>query len=213
MKFKVLWMAGLMLVATAGQAKASFITTAEFEGVAPVAGAIFNSGLPRQEAGMSFSLTNLASFYGFTDSVNTSRNNNGTDGLVLGNGSTLTINPIAPGMTFDFISFGAVDLHPGSPFGPGFASHQVTGYLSGGGTVVANFDLVNDQFQTFNLPGTFVSLESVQIRGALNLDSVLDTMVFQTAAVPEPASIAMWGIGAIGAMCARRKRQQKNLAA
>lgn len=32
-------------------------------------------------------------------------------------------------------------------------------------------------------------------------------------AVPEPTSIAIWGIGAIGLMFARRKRQQKKLAA
>ena len=31
--------------------------------------------------------------------------------------------------------------------------------------------------------------------------------------VPEPASLAMWGLGAVGLMFARRKRQQKKLAA
>lgn len=34
-----------------------------------------------------------------------------------------------------------------------------------------------------------------------------------SSAVPEPASLAMWGLGAIGMMFARRKRQQKNLTA
>ena len=32
MKFKVLWIAGLMLAATAGQAQASFVTIANFSG-------------------------------------------------------------------------------------------------------------------------------------------------------------------------------------
>ena len=35
----------------------------------------------------------------------------------------------------------------------------------------------------------------------------------QAATVPEPASIAMWGLGALGLVFARRKRQQMKLAA
>lgn len=34
-----------------------------------------------------------------------------------------------------------------------------------------------------------------------------------TTTVPEPSSLAMWGIGALGMMFARRKRQKKKLAA
>jgi PEP-CTERM motif len=49
--------------------------------------------------------------------------------------------------------------------------------------------------------------------GNYDQTGTFDNFLLTDNAVPEPASIAMWGIGAVGLMFARRKRQQKKLPA
>lgn len=72
------------------------------------------------------------------------------------------------------------------------------------------------QFQTLATHANLGALLQIQLittpGGQVNYDNVrLDGTA--VAAVPEPASIAMWSLGALGMMFARRKRQQLKLAA
>ena len=156
-------------------------------------------------------LSNPTSFHGFTDSANGSRNSSGSDGFVLGNATTIDVNAVAVGATFDFLSFGAIDLNGSGYFGPGFAPLQFTGFLSGGGTVVSTFDLVNDTFLTHTMPTGFTNLTGMQIRGALNQDAILDTLVFDVTdgtSVPEPSTITILaGMMLLGWWFSRNRRQ------
>jgi hypothetical protein len=89
---------------------------------------------------------------------------------------------------------------------------EVTGFLSGGGTVVQDFDLT-DSFQTFAWADTSDQFTEVEFTGLTGdeggLDYQLDNVVVgesqQQAGTPEPASLLLLGSGLL--MITRKLRR------
>ncbi len=97
---------------------------------------------------------------------------------------------------------------------------ELVGYRVENGSLFSDWTSVS---YTFNTSGQFWVVAEALSRGsgpntnsiaAFGLDNFrLDDASLQFGDVPEPASLAMWSLGALGMMFALRKRQQKKLAA
>jgi len=150
---------------------------------------------------------------------------NGTARYLVGIGSTPIVSVQAStGAAFSLLSFDLAEVSKDFPIW--WANNVVvTGFLNGGGTVSTSIvpDFVHDgpggvaDFQTVLLPGTFTNLVSVQFAGTgpgAN-DFTLDNLAFETNEVPEPASLALIGIGTcitgLGALRRRRQSAATNL--
>jgi hypothetical protein len=115
----------------------------------------------------------------------------------------ITMTPVGGG-TFSLGSFDGAD----GLFGVGGRTIQVTGSLSGGGTVVQSFFTVADLFTSYSLSGAFVDLVSVEFRGFGPGDDMmaLDNINTEASAVPEPTTMALLGAG-LAALGHRRRRR------
>jgi hypothetical protein len=89
---------------------------------------------------------------------------------------------------------------------------EVIGTYGGGGSVSTFFDLT-DGFAAFALPGTFTNLSSVRVRdtfsGIYGVDPgsfSLDNIEYDAAAVPEPATLLLFGTGLVVAARLRRRK-------
>lgn len=231
MKFTVLWIAGLMLAATAGQVQAGVITTytarstfnAAVGGVLtvedftssdhfPISTGILNAAtnLPgigitpgTIQAGVTYSTPigsgnffniDAGGFYsgGFLDGFNPETRD-----------VTMTFDTPVSAFGFDIGGFDATDF-------------DVTIQFTAGVDQTFNI-LYPATLQFFGFQSSASDIQSVVIGnngGSFGFD--FDNFTFggsDAVAVPEPASSAVWVVGAIGAMFARRKRQQMKLAA
>ena len=218
MKMKVLWIAGLMLAATAGQVKAGVITSPSavignsmgtFSSVTPGTPRLIDqSGLPAFTSGVTDYATYLAAI---------------PTHAVFANSNAWAS---ASGRLTGFLDF---DL------GSSRTISGVTLWNQGNNQSIQNFTILISNDSTFGSStnaGTFNALQSLSpsssVLGATvgqfarlivnsnygsTLTTTLGEIAFDTtdsvSPVPEPASIAMWGVGALGMMFARRKRQQK----
>lgn len=108
------------------------------------------------------------------------------------------------------VSVGDTMLHYTLPNVPGYPAepYVFTGWSSYSFTFQATSTMTRLQF--FD-EGYQIGGDPTKGNASPLLDNV--TVSLLPAAVPEPSSIAMFGIGAIGMMFARRKRQQTKLAA
>lgn len=102
-------------------------------------------------------------------------------------------------------SLNAIDLAPVAAFLGFNAVVSFTGNVRGGGTVSQSF-VTGDTtpFSTFTFSG-FNNLESVTWRQIPNFHQ-FDNIVVDAAAVPEPASLALFGLGLAGFAAARRRK-------
>lgn len=222
MNFKVLWIAGLMLAATAGQVQAGFINFESFAGDAmlnspgstvPVAAQISNQFLASD--GVSFS-----SGGGYLAAVELGT---GTFSGHIGVGGTTSTGQL----TYSGDYFIATFFNPANLLELGVTNFvSVRGDTVPDGSTVTfsafdiNNNLLGSDTQTETTGGhlfslSFAGIHSVKFSGSgtVALDDFTFNAVTSAAPVPEPSSIAMWGLGALGLMFARRKRQQKKLAA
>ncbi len=250
MKLNVLWIAGLMLAATAGQTHAAMVLYSASDVGASAAGPWVNSAAAEANflgtLGVANTITfedQVAGFYktfaaapGVTVNLaDTTRNfGNRASGISSDTyGNLWGFNVTSGGRkwlgfpessaTFTFDT--AIDAF-------GF-------YLTGTQTIFSKNITVsfNDgTFRTLNAPinnasggasyfgftnaGKFINAITIDSgpRGddggdLWGIDNITYGTVRTASAVPEPASLAMWGLGAIGLVFARRKRQQMKLAA
>jgi hypothetical protein len=121
---------------------------------------------------------------------------------------TVTMSKIGGG-EFSVSSFLAAVGDPGAP-GP--SEMDITGFLSGGGTMSASVTLFHD-FASYSLAG-FDHLTSVEFSNSdpasfsgmvgLSLDDI------NTTATPEPASVALIATGLVGLAAFGRRRRRNN---
>jgi hypothetical protein len=195
----------------------SFAATSEaaiiaMEGIAPIGNESLENSSTRQLNGF-----NVFVHHGhYLDSANqapgTTYPSNGTDWLLNDDPRGTTFTPIG-GSTFSLQSFDATEYWEGFA---GLSGISVTGNQLGGGVLTASFTTAPraidtlPQFQTFNLDSTWVDLTSVtilQAQSKMALDNVRVNEV-STGAVPEPATLTIWGLGALGCAGAGYRRRR-----
>ena len=114
------------------------------------------------------------------------------------------------GAAFNLTSFDAAEVFTNFAGAP---TLQVTGYKVGGGTVIQSFTLdgINDglnglaDFQTFSL-ANFGNLSLVTFAAAASRPNfALDNV--NVSLVPEPGTVALFGLGLVGIAAVKRRQQ------
>lgn len=82
---------------------------------------------------------------------------------------------------------------------------SLIGHLVGGGSVTTSLN-TSDTWMTYALSG-FNNLSSVDIYGYNVYAVAIDNLEINASAVPEPASMALLGLGLAGVLAARRRKQ------
>jgi hypothetical protein len=114
-------------------------------------------------------------------------------------GGAKTITLTGPG-TFSLAAFDVAALVAGT----GSGTLTVTGYLAGGGSVAQSVSY-GDDWITAGLAG-FDNLSRLEILSAGTVDVAIDNLVV-TAAVPEPGTVLLTGIGLAALMASTRRRR------
>jgi hypothetical protein len=132
--------------------------------------------------------------------------------FVGGRGVSIDISA-ADGASFSLLRFDAGELFQG--FDSTWSRRiDVTGWLVGGGSIVASFllDFIHDgpgvlvDVETFLLPSSFANLTRVSFESGLGGGFTLDNVeVVAGGSVPEPGPLALFGLGLAGLVVRRRR--------
>ena len=220
MKCKVLWIASLMLAATAGQVQAGFWMIGDDDGYG--AGIPDNANHPPFSPiydGRSVAETLATDGAQYTDTYSTAHPGFSPQA---GTVATFLFSGLGTGWTQGSMWFDMADFQA-STFGAvavtfnGIAQNWAfnDGYPS---TKVRFFDLDANVLTTINNLGSLtISIDRNGSGDFYGFDYALlsdeNGDAGNPSGVPEPASMAMWGLGALGMMFAGRKRRQMKLAA
>ncbi|MBL8820268.1 MAG: PEP-CTERM sorting domain-containing protein [Planctomyces sp.] len=250
MKFKVLWLAGVVLAAIAGQVQAGMVIGIDATGGGNRT--VIGSWLSSQGHTVSYIDSSVASNFTGLDTFLSIRGN--FDAGRLANVSAFVSAGGGLVTEWSSIQF-ALSMFGGTGLGNNFIGtnttidingvlHPVTNGISdfnSGGQTEFNWNS-NITGTTLTLLGTIASQNAIMVgtQGSGRVvglsfdwqdspwsattgsaDSELNELLLNSVnwaggaaqPVPEPASLAMWGVGALGVMFARRKRQQIKLAA
>jgi hypothetical protein len=209
MNFKVLWIAGLMLAATAGQVQAGFVNNGGFE-----------TGLSGWTTSGLVSTTSS-----YDDSDPTYFPVEGTQFAVLVGGSQnvyATISQTFSASVGEVLSGSAFfQANDWIPFNDdGYVKIIENGHVLFQSSVEAVGDFRSTPWTTFTYTftgtGSYTIEAGVRNVGDNTMSSALGLDNLQISSAhhqPEPASIVMWSLGGLGMMIARRKRQKRNLTA
>lgn len=210
MKFKILWIAGLMLAAMAGQVQAGIIAATSD---AATGTSLINGPFT---LGWSFTVNQNITLdaLGVYDSDQDGLGQSHDVGVFDAGGTLLAATTVASGTSgtlidkYRFQSIAGLTLTTGNTYSIGAVWLDGTdGMLFDNGGISFSPD-VNYVDSNFAAGST---LQNPAFNGGGG-GYYGPNFTYTTAAVPEPSSIAMLGIGAIG-LFARRKRQQMKLAA
>lgn len=216
MKLKVLAVASLLLSGMAAQVKAAFIPVGVQNDVAvsTVTGAWGWTQIYRDDYNV-YGVPISTVFAGASDYVMLGAVNKATD----------TIHVLAAALTSDVLTYTARDQTHAANGAEWYFNGGSMGFAKLGDSIRQNSaDILSTngaQRLSWHTNGGYASTPTIMNGGwragefiGLNSSTAWEKIVFtaSVAPVPEPASIAMWGLGALGLGYARRKRRQMELA-
>lgn len=129
------------------------------------------------------------------------QNDNGTDILGWISNTTFQIAD-ETGDLFSILGFDGTNLDPSGSAGV----FNITGFFGGGGSISTTFNSTLDTFSSFSFDSSWVGLSSVHIQNSGMENGAIDNIELSTVSVPEPASIALLGLGLAGIGFSRKKK-------